>query len=315
MTRHELKCHPDFFAAILSGEKTHETRFNDRGYQVGDELVLKEFSPDTGFTGREVVREVTYIAYASAMTPVAEGYVVMSLADGCPHGTPWSRDCEKCEAESEDLKTRLRPALLADLVNRLELDAVVGNLAEQITTAHLDGEKRQADEGEDVACFLRRLHREDVMGALAPVLSLIDEARKLVVLINTPEVEDFDKAVPREAAHQVLRWGVAHDAIKEPQHWVDLIGWLAEKAARALNDGDVEKAKHHAITAAAAARNWHAHIRTTRFGYAECEKLHWAEIGVSATEFFKGEGVSPRTALLDAVLKVREHFATKEQAA
>jgi hypothetical protein len=85
---------------------------------------------------------------------------------------------------------------------------------------------------------------------------------ELEALLNTPEIEDFDRAVPLEAAHQVVRWGRPHDDGKEPEAWFWLVGYLAGKALHALKSGDLEKAKHHCISTAAALRNWHAHIRS-----------------------------------------------------
>ena len=43
---HELKIWPKFYAAVASGEKTFEFRFNDRNYQRGDILVMKCFDPE-----------------------------------------------------------------------------------------------------------------------------------------------------------------------------------------------------------------------------------------------------------------------------
>jgi hypothetical protein len=40
---HDLKCWPEPFAAILSGEKRHEIRRDDRGFKVGDVLRLREY--------------------------------------------------------------------------------------------------------------------------------------------------------------------------------------------------------------------------------------------------------------------------------
>lgn len=77
-------------------------------------------------------------------------------------------------------------------------------------------------------------------------------------LINRPEVDDFAKGVQLEAAHQVERYGVEHDAGKAPLDWFWLLGYLAQKAATAAVAGDVEKAKHHTISTAAALANWHA---------------------------------------------------------
>lgn len=88
------------------------------------------------------------------------------------------------------------------------------------------------------------------------------EIYKLEVLLNTPEVEDFDKAVPLEAAHQVLRWGAEADAGKTAADWFWLVGYLAGKALSAHLSGDLHKAKHHCISTAAVLRNWHAHIRS-----------------------------------------------------
>src|SRR3954470_11426726 len=40
---HELKCWPEFYKALVSGEKTFELRKNDRGFRVGDVLWLREW--------------------------------------------------------------------------------------------------------------------------------------------------------------------------------------------------------------------------------------------------------------------------------
>lgn len=88
------------------------------------------------------------------------------------------------------------------------------------------------------------------------------ELEELKALLNTPEIESFDKGVPLEAAHQIQRWPADHDSGKEPEDWFWLIGYLAGKALHAHKTGDLEKAKHHCISTAAALRNWHAHIRS-----------------------------------------------------
>lgn len=86
------------------------------------------------------------------------------------------------------------------------------------------------------------------------------EIERLKALINNPITDDFVEAVKIEAAHQVERWGVDHDAGKEPEDWFWLIGYLGGKVLRALKVGDTEKALHHTISTAAACRNWYAAI-------------------------------------------------------
>jgi Zn finger protein HypA/HybF involved in hydrogenase expression len=85
--RHELKTDPLPFADILSGEKTHEIRVDDRDFKVGDTLVLRETRysrramREEGrwleYTGREVERVVTHIQRGYGLP---DGLVVMSLA-------------------------------------------------------------------------------------------------------------------------------------------------------------------------------------------------------------------------------------------
>lgn len=42
---HTLKCWPEAFDAVRSGAKTHEIRRDDRGYAVGDILLLHRYDP------------------------------------------------------------------------------------------------------------------------------------------------------------------------------------------------------------------------------------------------------------------------------
>jgi hypothetical protein len=84
---HELKTHPIPFKQVKSGQKTFEIRFNDRGFQVGDELLLKEFTPkdywedgeqEIGYSGEICHRQVIHILKGSY--GVEKGYVIMSLS-------------------------------------------------------------------------------------------------------------------------------------------------------------------------------------------------------------------------------------------
>jgi hypothetical protein len=41
MKMHELKIEQHWYDRLVTGEKTHELRFNDKDYQVGDVLLFK----------------------------------------------------------------------------------------------------------------------------------------------------------------------------------------------------------------------------------------------------------------------------------
>jgi ASC-1-like (ASCH) protein len=76
--KHELKIWPEYFEAVNNGEKTFEVRKNDRNYQVGDILYLREWSPfRESFTGKYTYLKVTYVLRDEEF--VKEGYIVMGF--------------------------------------------------------------------------------------------------------------------------------------------------------------------------------------------------------------------------------------------
>lgn len=71
---HHLKISPEYFEAVVSGNKRFEIRKNDRNYQKGDILRLNEYQ-DGQYTGDVHVAEITYITdYAQQ-----DGYVVLGI--------------------------------------------------------------------------------------------------------------------------------------------------------------------------------------------------------------------------------------------
>ena len=56
---HELKTYPKYFQETIEGNKLFEIRKNDRNFQVGDVLLLKEWD-NIKYTGREVGAMVRY---------------------------------------------------------------------------------------------------------------------------------------------------------------------------------------------------------------------------------------------------------------
>lgn len=121
---------------------------------------------------------------------------------------------------------------------------------------------------EDVRRFQRhellRQYGED--GQVLPIClkasnaieALICRIEALEGLINAPHTATFLEAVKLETAHQVERWGTAHDRAKAPADWFWLLGYLSGKALSAAAAGEKHNALHHTISSAAVLANWHA---------------------------------------------------------
>lgn len=92
MTTHDLKIWPEFFGAVASGEKTAEIRRNDRGFEVGDILLLHEWEPTTEkYTGRVCRRRVSHVLHGMGIVGVIAplrglnlNYVMLSLQGDDP---------------------------------------------------------------------------------------------------------------------------------------------------------------------------------------------------------------------------------------
>lgn len=79
MKKHEIKTWPDYYFRIFAGSKKFEVRKNDRDYQIGDILYLREYDPAVNdYTGREMYCSVTYIIHGGSFG-IEEGYCVMSI--------------------------------------------------------------------------------------------------------------------------------------------------------------------------------------------------------------------------------------------
>lgn len=76
---HEVKTGPGYFRLGLSGDKPFEVRRDDRGYEVGDILREKEWSPHGGYTGRVHERKITFVLRDPDYCK--EGFVVMGLKE------------------------------------------------------------------------------------------------------------------------------------------------------------------------------------------------------------------------------------------
>jgi len=78
MATHEIKCDPIHFANVEKGVKSFEIRKDDRGYQEGDVLHIREFDRTLqAYSGRFVARVVTYILRDDQY--LQPGYVCMAI--------------------------------------------------------------------------------------------------------------------------------------------------------------------------------------------------------------------------------------------
>ncbi|WP_294174120.1 DUF3850 domain-containing protein [uncultured Clostridium sp.] len=96
MKIHELKIFPQFFEKVLDGSKTFELRKDDRGFEVGDILILKEFRQglidctqgepivleEKGYTGRAIEKEISYIFKGGYPgMGLRKGFSILALKD------------------------------------------------------------------------------------------------------------------------------------------------------------------------------------------------------------------------------------------
>jgi len=81
MKEHILKVHPQFWEGIVKHTKPFEVRRDDRGFKVGDMVILKRFDPSFGFTGEHPeMRRITYILrHEDFENGVPIGYCVLGF--------------------------------------------------------------------------------------------------------------------------------------------------------------------------------------------------------------------------------------------
>lgn len=76
MKTHELKIKPQYFKDVISGLKTFEVRKNNRNFEVGDIITLREFE-NGKFTGKSINVEIVYILNDEEYCK--ESYVVLGF--------------------------------------------------------------------------------------------------------------------------------------------------------------------------------------------------------------------------------------------
>ena len=76
--QHELKTVHPYFEDVRLGKKLFELRKNDRGFKTGDSLLLREYIPSGGYTGRGVIVRVQYIL--EGFSGLEPGYCIMGIS-------------------------------------------------------------------------------------------------------------------------------------------------------------------------------------------------------------------------------------------
>lgn len=79
MTIHELKISPKYFEDVKANKKNFELRKDDRNYQVGDLITLKEYE-NGEYTGREIKNiPIGYILRDVPEYGLKEGYCILGM--------------------------------------------------------------------------------------------------------------------------------------------------------------------------------------------------------------------------------------------
>ena len=109
MAHHDLKTDHEVFQAVAAGVKTYEIRRDDRGFQAGDVLCLRE-TTHTGeemrngapleYTGKSAIATVSHVL-RGPIYGLAEGWVILSISFGQE---------ARLSAENADLRARLARA-------------------------------------------------------------------------------------------------------------------------------------------------------------------------------------------------------------
>lgn len=79
MAHHDLKITPVHFNAQLAGTKTFELCYNDRNFQAGDTLLLREYAANQ-YTGREITRLVVGLLRGPTLG-LSKSWVILSTKE------------------------------------------------------------------------------------------------------------------------------------------------------------------------------------------------------------------------------------------
>ncbi len=72
---HGIKILPEYFRPVEDGIKRFELRKNDRDYQVGDKVIMREWDGEQ-YTGNKVIVDIEYILKDCPEYGLADGYCI-----------------------------------------------------------------------------------------------------------------------------------------------------------------------------------------------------------------------------------------------
>lgn len=77
---HYIKCEKELFSDVVGGYKSFEIQKNDRDYQPGDDIVLREYDKELAeLTGRET--RVSIIYFLADYPGIEPGYCILGIEE------------------------------------------------------------------------------------------------------------------------------------------------------------------------------------------------------------------------------------------
>jgi len=101
---HYLKCWTEYFSQITEGKKLFELRKDDRGFFIGDIIVLQEYCPYTGNYSKRSIK-VIITSIVRNFEGLRDGYVILGIE-------PFKSIKEELEENIEDLNILQKDNLL-----------------------------------------------------------------------------------------------------------------------------------------------------------------------------------------------------------
>ena len=161
---HDLKIHPGPFVEAKVGRKPFEVRRDDRGYQEGDQVLLREWDPlARAYTGEEL-GPVPIICITRGYG-LLDGYVVLGLGYGLPTFTP-----QLLDLQAEVKALRANAARWGDFIAELGAVLDLPETADFMGAGYVE---------EDLLAAARRLvalTRPGAVGRLREALDLVRDA-------------------------------------------------------------------------------------------------------------------------------------------